>query len=286
MVPFDPVSYALAKKALVRAAVPPDEVTLTVVNGRMTVKDGGISTPKLADEAVTTAKLNPGVAPEIAKAVWERDIPTAPKAGSFEEEVKRIKDALTTARISNLDRLDASVSEDAKRVWEREVPAVPKAGSFEEEIKQIEDCLDEKLDIKLSTRASEDTLWTRASEDTLLKVHSRLHNTKHVILPSEARTASGDTHATPLHTEHGSVVVFFLDVTSVSGTTPTLDVYIDIQDPASKKWVEQDKFAQVTGTGIWALALFCRSTKYSIRWVLGGTSPSFTFSVGCVVIAK
>jgi len=27
-----------------------------------------------------------------------------------------------------------------------------------------------------------------------------------------------------------------------------------------------------------------RSTKYRVRWVLGGTSPSFTFAVNVVII--
>lgn len=103
-------------------------------------------------------------------------------------------------------------------------------------------------------------------------------------LPSAARTANGDTTATPLNTDYASVLTFFLDVTAVSGTTPTLDVYIDIQDPLSGKWVNQDKFPQVTTTGTWALAVYCRSNRYAIRWVLGGTTPSFTFSVGVVKI--
>jgi hypothetical protein len=105
-------------------------------------------------------------------------------------------------------------------------------------------------------------------------------------LPSQVVTTNGDSGATPLIILHGSVVVFFLDVTGVSGTSPTLDVYIDIQDPASGKWVNQDKFTAtpITTTGTWAIALQVRSTKYRIRWVLGGTNPSFTFSVGVVII--
>jgi len=70
----------------------------------------------------------------------------------------------------------------------------------------------------------------------------------------------------------------------VSGTSPALDVYIDIRDPASGNWVNQDKFPTVTGVGTWALALPVRSTRYRIRWVLGGTTPSFTFSVGVVIV--
>jgi len=103
-------------------------------------------------------------------------------------------------------------------------------------------------------------------------------------LASATYTANGDSGATPLDTTYGSVVVFFLNVSAVSGTSPTLDLYIDIQDPASGNWVNQDKFATVTSTGTFALAEPVRSTKYRVRWVLGGSSPSFSFSIGVVII--
>jgi hypothetical protein len=104
------------------------------------------------------------------------------------------------------------------------------------------------------------------------------------ILPSAARAANGDTYASPVATDYGSVITFFLDVTAVSGTNPTLDLYIDIQDPVSGKWVNQDKFPQVTAVGTYALSVYVRSNRYAVRWVLGGTTPSFTFSVGAVII--
>jgi hypothetical protein len=97
-------------------------------------------------------------------------------------------------------------------------------------------------------------------------------------------TSSGDSGANPLVINYGSVVVFFLNVSNVGGTDPTLNVYIDIQDPASGAWVNQDKFPTVTSTGTWALALPVRAVKYRVRWVLGGTNPSFTFSIGVVII--
>jgi hypothetical protein len=111
-----------------------------------------------------------------------------------------------------------------------------------------------------------------------------LRNVELTYIPSMTVTTNGDSGATPLIVNYGSVVVFFLNVTSVGGTDPTLDVYIDIQDPASGAWVNQDKFPTVTSTGTWALALPVRAVKYRVRWVLGGTSPSFTFSVGVVIV--
>ena len=118
-----------------------------------------------------------------------------------------------------------------------------------------------------------------AETNSLLKL-----NTPVTVLPSTTVTSNGDTTASPVRTDYGSVIVFFLDVTAVSGTNPTLDLYIDIQDPVSGKWVNQDKFPTVRSAGTHALAVFVRSNRYAVRWVLGGTSPAFTFSVGAVII--
>jgi hypothetical protein len=103
-------------------------------------------------------------------------------------------------------------------------------------------------------------------------------------LSSQTVTADGDSGANPLSIDYGSVVTFFLNVSAVAGTTPTLDLYVDVQDPASGNWVNQDKFGQVTAVGTYALALPVRSNRYRVRWVLGGITPSFTFSVGVVVV--
>jgi len=103
-------------------------------------------------------------------------------------------------------------------------------------------------------------------------------------LASASYTANGDSGANPLSIPYGSVLVLFCDVTAVSGTSPTLDLYVDIRDPCSGNWVNQDKFSTITAVGTYALAVWVRSTQYRVRWVLGGTSPSFTFSVGAVVV--
>jgi hypothetical protein len=103
-------------------------------------------------------------------------------------------------------------------------------------------------------------------------------------LSSATYTANGDSRANPLSVDYGSVIVLFCDVTAVSGTSPTLDLYVDIQDPCSGKWLNQDKFSTISAVGTYGLALNVRSNRYALRWVLGGASPSFTFSVGAVVV--
>jgi len=105
-----------------------------------------------------------------------------------------------------------------------------------------------------------------------------------VYIPPTTVTTNGDSSANPLVIVIGQVVVFFINVTAVSGTTPTLNVYIDIQDPISGAWAQQDASPQITSPQMLPMAEPVRSTKYRVRWVVGGTSPSFTISVNVVVI--
>jgi hypothetical protein len=124
-------------------------------------------------------------------------------------------------------------------------------------------------------------------ENEILLLLRRLFEHEEIpYLPSQTVTSNGDSGNMPLIVKFGEAIVFYVDVTSASGTSPTLDLFVDIQDPLSKKWVNQDKITQtpITTTGTFALALPVRSTKYRVRWVLGGTNPSFTFSVGAVIV--
>jgi len=105
-----------------------------------------------------------------------------------------------------------------------------------------------------------------------------------VYIPPTTVTTNGDSGNTPLIIIIGQTVVFFINVTAVSGTTPTLNIYIDIQDPISGAWANQDASPQITSPQMLPMAEPVRSTKYRVRWVLGGTSPSFTFSVNVVII--
>lgn len=74
----------------------------------------------------------------------------------------------------------------------------------------------------------------------------------------------------------------YLNVTVVNGTTPTLDVDIEEEDPSTGIWYIIASFAQKVATGKERVLLpaFIGS---SIRaaWVIGGSSPGpdFTFSV-------
>jgi len=104
------------------------------------------------------------------------------------------------------------------------------------------------------------------------------------VLASAARTASGDTSATPVDVKKFKEAVFFLDVTAVSGTTPTLDVKIKTKDPVSGKWFDLVTFTQVTGvTSEMKTVSGLLGSQIAVFYEIAGTTPSFTFSLGAVL---
>lgn len=98
------------------------------------------------------------------------------------------------------------------------------------------------------------------------------------LVTSAARAASGDDGGTT-GWGHASTIRAQLDVTAASGTSPTLDVVIeDTLDGIN--WNTIGTFAQKVSAGrevINITGLF--SEQVRVRWTVGGTTPSFTFSV-------
>lgn len=102
--------------------------------------------------------------------------------------------------------------------------------------------------------------------------------------PSAARTASGNS-STQSGLADASRIRAQLDVTAVSGTSPTLDVVIeDTLDGVN--WNTIGTFAQKVAAGREVIDIttpFADSIR--ARHTIGGTSPSFTFSVVLVGVA-
>jgi len=107
----------------------------------------------------------------------------------------------------------------------------------------------------------------------------RLAGAYHIetVLPSTTRTVSGDTG---LLEGYGptSTLRAQLDVTAASGTTPNLTAFIeDTVDGVN--WNVIGTFAAKTAAGREVINV---TTPYAdqlrLRWVITGTTPSFTFS--------
>jgi len=100
---------------------------------------------------------------------------------------------------------------------------------------------------------------------------------------SAARTTSGNSGVLGGHYGDFTEIRAQLEVTAASGTTPTLDVTIeDTVDGTNFNTV--GSFTQATGTTREVINI---TTTFADRlrasWTVGGTSPSFTFSVKWVV---
>lgn len=121
---------------------------------------------------------------------------------------------------------------------------------------------------------------------------------KLTIAASAARTATGNSGA--LHNDiHAKGIHLVLDITAASGTTPTLDVKVQRYDHVSNQYVDLvgGAFAQKTTTGVDDLVIYPGIAETANRsvsdvlnedlrvvWTIAGTTPSFTFSVGGVLI--
>ena len=111
--------------------------------------------------------------------------------------------------------------------------------------------------------------------------------------PSAARTATANSQAQRLQGHRGIRV--YLNVSAASGTTPTLDMQIQVRHRQANTWFTPTgwAFAQITGTtatpvtfviypGAIAVANGVINQpapdEFRLRAVIGGTTPSFTFA--------
>lgn len=98
-----------------------------------------------------------------------------------------------------------------------------------------------------------------------------------VSLASAARTETGA--GTEFDTEDVEELEAELNITAASGTTPTLDAYLETKTDTGD-WYTVGSFPQQTDTAENVGRVFdglgdqCRWA-----WTIGGTTPSFTFSI-------
>jgi hypothetical protein len=102
---------------------------------------------------------------------------------------------------------------------------------------------------------------------------------------SAARTATGNSPAIALG-DRGSTLHTILDVTAVSGTTPSMTLTVEwSHDGVNFAALEgtPDGFTAVTAVGRKAKSLPVRGPFYRFVWTITGTTPSFTFAVSTYV---
>lgn len=117
-------------------------------------------------------------------------------------------------------------------------------------------------------------------------------NHSFTLLASAARTASLTT-TPPSPNQDGKGVILTYDVTVVSGTSPTLQPNVRIKYEDAAFAVLWTAAANITATGKYNYVLYPGASggnatevdgiplplEWDLRDVIGGTSPSFTYSV-------
>ena len=109
-----------------------------------------------------------------------------------------------------------------------------------------------------------------------------------LIVP-QAATATVNGTAIDLGPGYHSDSLAILTIGAVTGTTPTLDVTIKGSDTSGGSYTTLTTFTQVTASTKIACGRVLRDTGLK-RWIkavatIGGTTPSFTFSVVIMVQA-
>ena len=99
-------------------------------------------------------------------------------------------------------------------------------------------------------------------------------------LPHQEITSNGDTHHQGIYVAGTEKIILFIDISSVSGTDPTLDLYIDIYDPILNEFIQLAHVGTFTGTGVTMHPITVEGGQaFSLRWVVGGTNPSFWITI-------
>lgn len=104
------------------------------------------------------------------------------------------------------------------------------------------------------------------------------------LVASAARTATGSSSAIAVGSGAANLELE-LEVTAASGTSPTMTLSIQWSVDGTNFGNNDgstDAFAQVTGTGNVVKSIPVRAPYMQFTWTIGGTTPSFTFSVADV----
>ena len=117
-------------------------------------------------------------------------------------------------------------------------------------------------------------------KDSRIMVPIDIQNRYKAPLTLYNRTVTSNGNTSDIDVSQFSVLEIEIKVTSVSGTAPTLDVYIEGKFENTGDYKTLASQTGITAPGIWYFTINPCAFRYlRVRWVVGGTSPSFTFRV-------
>lgn len=122
-----------------------------------------------------------------------------------------------------------------------------------------------------------------ATEDTLEELKTSTDAI--VMLISANRSSNGDTQDLQVDVSEYREALFFLEATAKGGTSPTLTVNIETENPASGEFYTHTSFTQLNdAVGTEMKALTNLGSSMAVSWVIGGSdTPNFTFAVYAVL---
>lgn len=101
-----------------------------------------------------------------------------------------------------------------------------------------------------------------------------------ILKTSAAQTASG-TGTLVVPAPRGDNTAVYLNISAVSGTSPSLTVFVDGTADGTN-FAQVAAFTAQTAAGTVAVAFAFPAQAYRLRWTISGTTPSFTFSATMV----
>jgi len=115
-------------------------------------------------------------------------------------------------------------------------------------------------------------------QGTTIMVPADVQNRYKAAITLFSGTVTADGNSGIIDVSPFSVLEIEIKVTSVSGTT--LDVYIEGRFENTGDYKTLVSQTGITAPGIWYFTINPCAFRYiRVRWVVGGTSPSFTFRV-------
>lgn len=113
----------------------------------------------------------------------------------------------------------------------------------------------------------------------------RISKTRSVVSvrASAAATATGQSNAFPTGT--GDDLDVFIDLTAVSGTSPSMTVNVEWSNDNSTWFVADpvDAFTALTATGKKVKQFTVKGQYARLNYTITGTTPSFTFSATALI---
>jgi hypothetical protein len=98
------------------------------------------------------------------------------------------------------------------------------------------------------------------------------------ILSNQTITSNGSTSTIGIYNYLHFFV--FIYVSAVSGTSPSLNVYLNAYDETTSQSVAIASVTNITSTGTYYMSATNLAVGYiTISWTVGGTSPSFTTTI-------